>query len=54
MKKLLICGCVLGSFLLGGCSAPSGIEIKKSGEGFKLYIDGVDTSIKGVEPGVEM
>lgn len=48
MKKLLICSWVLGSFLLGACSAPSGIEIKKSGEGFKLYINGVDTSIKGV------
>lgn len=48
MKKLLLGGCVLGCLLLSSCSAPSGIEIKKSAEGFKLYINGVDTYIKGV------
>lgn len=48
IKKLLLNGCLLGGILLGSCSAPSGVEIKKSGEGFKLYINGVDTYIKGV------
>lgn len=48
MNKLIRAACLFGCFLSVGCSAPSGIEIKKSGEGFKLSVDGVDTYIKGV------
>lgn len=50
MKKLLLFGVLFLSFLLTACSSPSskGIEIKQSGDGYKLSIDGRDTYIKGV------
>lgn len=50
MKKLLLFTTLFLSALLSGCSSPSGagIEIKKAGEGYKLYIDGEETYIKGV------
>lgn len=48
MRKLLSAICVMFLILLSACSSPSGIEIKKAGDGFKLYIDGIETYIKGV------
>ena len=43
----LLGGLVIGTMLFS-CSAPSGIEIKESEGAFKLYVDGVETYIKGV------
>ena len=48
MRKLLSAICVTFLILLSACSSPSEIEIKKVGDGFKLYIDGIETYIKGV------
>lgn len=49
MKKLLSLACLFLYCLLSACSSPSrGIEIKQAGDGYKLYIDGRDTYIKGV------
>lgn len=50
MKKLLSFACIFFYFLLSACSSPSsnGIEIKQVGDGYKLYIDGRETYIKGV------
>lgn len=46
MRKLLILNCFL-YMLCCGCSS-SGIEIRQDNGGFKLYIDGRETYIKGV------
>ena len=48
MKKLLSFTYLFLYCLLSACSSPSGIEIKKVGDGYKLSIDGRDTYIKGV------
>lgn len=50
MKKLLLFSVFFGAFLLTACSSSSskGIEIKASGDGYKLFIDGRETYIKGV------
>lgn len=49
MNKLLLFGMFSLSWLFSACSSPStGIEIKQAGDGYKLYIDGRDTYIKGV------
>lgn len=50
MKKLLSFACLFFYCLLSACSSPSksGIEIKQSVDGYKLYIDGKETYIKGV------
>lgn len=47
MNKHLILSCLL-SIIFFGCSASTGIEIKKAGDGFELHIDGAKTYIKGV------
>lgn len=50
MNKIVFAGCFLFSFLLSGCSSwlKTGIEIKKSDDGYKLYIDNRETYIKGL------
>ncbi|MDM8339179.1 hypothetical protein QUW64_17390, partial [Mediterranea massiliensis] len=48
MKKSILLGGLLSCSLVFSCSAPSGIEIKESERAFKLYVDGVETYIKGV------
>lgn len=50
MKKILFFACIFLFGLFSACSSPSsnGIEIKQAGDGYKLYIDGRDTYIKGV------
>lgn len=50
MKKFLLFGMLFLSCLFSACSTSSevGIEIKKTKDGYKLYIDGRETYIKGV------
>ena len=50
MKNLLIFACLFFCGLFSGCSSSpkSGLEIRKTGDGHKLYIDGRETYIKGV------
>ena len=50
MKKLSYFACLFLAGVLFGCSsAPeSGIAIKKAADGYKMYIDGRETYIKGV------
>lgn len=50
MKKLLSFTYLFLSCLLSSCSflSPKGIEIKQAADGYKLYIDGRETYIKGV------
>ena len=50
MKKLIFFACLFICCFLSACSSPSksGFEIKKIGDGYKLYIDGKETYIKGV------
>lgn len=50
MKNLLFLVCLFICCFLSACSSPSKdvIEIKKAGDGYKLYIDGKETYIKGV------
>lgn len=52
MKKLSYFTCLLLCCLFLGCSSSSipkeGIAIQKTGDGYKMYIDGKETYIKGV------
>lgn len=52
MKKLSYFTCLLLCCLFFGCSSSSipkeGIAIQKTGDGYKMYIDGKETYIKGV------
>lgn len=52
MKKLSYFTCLLLCCLFWGCSSSSipkeGIAIQKAGDGYKMYIDGKETYIKGV------
>ena len=52
MKKLSYFTCLLLCCLFWGCSSSSipkeGIAIQKTGDGYKMYIDGKETYIKGV------
>lgn len=48
IEKRLLLSCIFVGSLFLSCTAPSGIEIKKVDKGFKLYVDGVETYIKGV------
>lgn len=49
MKNLLLFSTLFICAFFSACSSPStGIEIKQAGDGYKLYIDGRDTYIKGV------
>lgn len=50
MKNFLSLACLFLYGLLSACSSPTknGIEIEKAGDGYKLFIDGKETYIKGV------
>lgn len=47
MKFKSVLFCILG-ILLVNCTELSGVKIKKNAEGFSLYINGVETYIKGI------